>query len=600
MRALASLLLFTVVLAAALQAWVRHEQQQPPPLAKDRCASCHRAVEGLEASHARLSCAACHLGNAATDDATLAHVGLVRVPGNVADMDRTCGAAGCHGAMPSRLRANIMNTMNGVVSVDRWVFGEQPTPTAKTPVASLGHSPADTHLRNLCASCHLGNPKTEPGPLDQSSRGGGCNACHLVYSAEAEASLARRKDPTARFVHAALSVRPDPIACFGCHSRSGRVSLNVEGWQEFSGDAGVNAQLGSLADGRVLRKGPGDVHVERGLGCVDCHGSWELMGDGTAALHREEQAATACTDCHLTSAPRTLAFDAFDDESKAVARLEGFADAGRPALTIARTGRPLVNTFVADGGAFVVGKYSGRVARALPPRPECTAREHRALACGTCHEAWVPQCVSCHTRYEPDAGMFDLLANARAPGSWLETGADAFAEPASLGVRQLPDGGRRIEEFAPGMVLTLEHDGQPQFHRLFAPVFAHTIRREARSCESCHRSPLALGYGRGTLSWVSKERPCARVTDDPASVRRALEGAGQLQPTFSPTWPVRSEDGLPQDAWVGLLSTRGTSSTTREDTRPLSVAEQRRVLAVGVCLGCHPAGSVETSRLAAP
>lgn len=77
--------------------------------------------------------------------------------------------------------------------------------------------------------------KTEVGPLTERSRGGGCNACHLRYSPAARAAIGRND----HFVHSALSVKPEPIACFGCHSRRGRVSLNAEGWQEFEGDAGT-------------------------------------------------------------------------------------------------------------------------------------------------------------------------------------------------------------------------------------------------------------------------------------------------------------------------------------------------------------------------
>lgn len=571
-RALLLLALGTLVAAGALQALVTRPVSLPAQ-ASDGCVRCHANVEGLEASHATLGCQQCHLGNAATQVPSLAHAGLVRIPGNLADAERTCGASGCHADVPHRVKTSLMNTMNGVVSVDRWVFGEQPTPTATTPVASLGHSPADTHLRNLCASCHLGNPKTAAGPLDETSRGGGCNACHLAYSPQAEASLGQGKDPAKRFVHAQLRVRPEPIACFGCHARSGRVSLNYEGWQEFSGDAGAPTQ--ELADGRVVRRGTPDVHFERGLGCVDCHGSWEVMGDGTTPLHREDQSTLRCTDCHLVGAPVTKALEDFDGESRRVAELEGFATPGRRSLVIARSGVPLVNTFVSDGGAFLTGKYTGRTAPLRPPAKACTGPAHARLSCGSCHEAWVPQCVSCHTRFEPDAGMYDLLANAEAPGAWLEAGGAPLAEPASLGVRELADGGVRIEEFAPGMIMTLARaDAGTSFHRLFAPVFAHTVRREVRACAGCHVDSLALGYGRGVLRYDAKAKRWA----------------------FTPARPTRAEDGLPEDAWVGFRATRGVESTTREDTRPLSVAEQERVLAVGACLACHPEGSPELAR----
>jgi hypothetical protein len=50
-------------------------------------------------------------------------------------------------------------------------------------------------------------------------------------------------------------------------------------------------------------------------------------------------------------------------------------------------------------------------------------------------------------------------------------------------------------------------------------------------------------------------------------------------------------DGLPADAWTGFLQAREDNVSSRDDVRPLSADEQRRVLTVGACLTCHPAGS---------
>jgi hypothetical protein len=562
--------LAVLALGAGLQAWVAREQRSLRTSPRgEGCLACHAAVQGLEASHAG-SCASCHLGDRQAEGAEAAHAGMVRLPGQLADAARTCGQAACHPTLPARLEANIMTTMNGVVSVDRWVFGEQPTPTAHTPVATLGSSPADTHLRGLCASCHLGAPRAEAGPLDELSRGGGCLACHLRYSAAATASLGGWRQGAQRpFVHPALSARPEPIACFGCHSRSGRVSLNFSGWQEFEGDAG-GAPVRMLTDGRALRQGLPDVHAERGLGCVDCHGSWEVMGTGAYALHREQQSTVRCTDCHRLTAPATVGLESMDPESLKVATLEGLARAGRRYLLLEQGRAPLVNAFVDDAGLALEAKYTGARLALRPPAAACTrGPAHRALACQGCHDAWAPQCVSCHTAYQPDGGGYDLLAGTEVAGEWVETGGAPLADRPSLGVRMLDGGARRIEEFAPGMVMTLAlGPGQPpRFSRRFAPVFPHTIRREARSCVQCHLEPLALGYGRGVL---------------------ALE-AGRWR--FTPRWPPRPEDGLPGDAWVGFLAERGPESTTREDTRPFTLEEQRRILTVGACLGCHAGDS---------
>lgn len=478
MRRLAVVALGAAVLASFF--FFRRAAPAPvPPVVG--CVGCHREVVP-EASHAAVSCSGCHLG--APDASTLpaAHAGLVAIPGNVADVDQTCGTASCHAALPARLRANVMNTMNGVVSVDRWAFGEQPTQTAVTPVAALQHSPADSHLRNLCASCHLGNPKTTPGPLDESSRGGGCLACHLHRGAVDGG-------------HLALRALPDQVACVGCHARSGRISLNYEGWQEFTGDAGA-APLRALADGRVVRRAEADVHFEAGLGCVDCHGSWEVMGEGRQALHAQAQQTVACTDCHLERAPDAVGFEAFDAESRLVAVLEGVPP--RRSLRIAKSGRPLVNTEVLDGGVFLTGKYSGKRSALRPPTAACTG-QHARVSCQACHEAWVPQCPTCHTRYEADGGMFDLLANDEAPGEWVEEGGEVRNEPAVIGAWDLADGGVRFDTFAPGMVMTVTlPDGGTLSPHLYAPVFAHTIRRAVRSCTSCHSQRATADFERCT------------------------------------------------------------------------------------------------------
>ena len=65
------------------------------------------------------------------------------------------------------------------------------------------------------------------------------------------------------------------------------------------------AELRRLDDGRVVRRGIGDIHTERGMGCIDCHGSWEVMGRGNKVFHREDQATVQCTDCH-TATPKPL------------------------------------------------------------------------------------------------------------------------------------------------------------------------------------------------------------------------------------------------------------------------------------------------------
>ena len=578
--------------ALALALWGCNETPGPAAApAPAGCVSCHGGVSGIEGPHAppAVGCEACHLGVPSAATAEAAHVGLVRLPGNDADLDRTCGTVGCHPEMPVRLRASIMNTMAGVVAVDRAVFGE-------TRVA-------ETHLRGLCMSCHLGAAKTVAGPVDEASRGGACNACHLNYDAAARADLGRplfdtppgtrptdsAEAPPSRplfdtppgtrptdgaWTHPRLAATPTDEHCFGCHSRSGRISLQAEGLREadLDGPDGPDTAaptIRTLADGRRLIAAPGDVHTAAGFRCVDCHGSWEVMGDARTVARQADQQTVRCVDCHVPAgaAVATLALDALDPETRRLAERHG-AGPG----PFVRTGEhAFPNVTLTDGAVRVHLKGAPgqtRIARATTE----ACRSHKRLACGTCHDAWAPQCPTCHMAWDAAGRHVDLVDGREGPGEWIETPGPTFHDRPTLGADRHASGlapygpmREQIVSVAPGMIMTLvgSPGTKPRFIRRFARVAPHTTARAARACVDCHASPLALGYGRGKL------------TRSPAGRWR-----------FTAELPRSPNDGLPADAWIPLLGAAPTDDQTPE-LRPLSRDEQLRVLTVGVCLGCH-------------
>ncbi len=557
----------------------------------EKCSECHSGMQGFEVSHNPeiIGCTSCHLGNGSSDKKEVAHAGMFTFPGNASNAEKTCGQNGCHPQMIARMQNNIMNTMNGVVSVDKWVFGEGASPTAKLPIQLIGNSPAEKHLRNLCASCHLSNEKTELGPITELSRGGGCLACHLYYSPETSVMLfeyLKRKtvsnDSNANIsMHPQINLNVTNQHCFGCHSRSGRISLSFDGWHEtvFKPED-VMGKVGfrMLDDGRVVQQIQKDIHSEKGMICVDCHTSYEIMGDGSYALHKEEQMKVQCVDCHLINQPNTQMFNEFDFESKMITELLGLNDEKRNYLTVAKNGFPLVNGFYENGITKIIKKSSKEISDAKSPVSVCVeGKAHKDLSCNSCHSSWTPQCIGCHTEYDENSTMYDLLTNKEAEGEWLEFGKNFFAEPATLGVKeQKANSGkiiRTVDEFIPGMILTIDKkDGiGKSFKRLFAPGFSHTIRKESRTCESCHSNPLALGYGRGKLEYV---------------INRS-NGVWKFLPKF----PLMKEDNLPEDAWIGFLKEGKKNSATREYARPFNLVEQKRILTVGACLNCHRSDS---------
>ncbi len=244
----------------------------------------------------------------------------------------------------------------------------------------------------------------------------------------------------------------------------------------------------------------------------------------------------------------------------------------------ANGGDPLLNTGVDErGGVWLVGKSSGQRLPMKPPAAVCLESPgHARLSCISCHAAWAPRCPQCHTAFDAGREAVDLLDGSVVTGAWVETAASSRRSrrrwaSARFGAGQTTR--ETVDTFIPGMVMTIDRNesagGKPDtvFRRLYSRSFSHTVGKAARSCESCHADPVALGYGEGTLRYE----------------RDGRRGRWRFAPRFA-----AGPDGLPADAWVGFLGERTASTSTRADVRPFTIEEQKRILTVGACLTCHP------------
>ena len=556
----------------------------------ESCTKCHGEVKGFSKFHnpEKIGCASCHLGNRQAKSKNEAHDGMVLIPGNLNDSKLTCGQTNCHPGISERVDSSLMTTMSGVVSVNKFAFEEIESPSGKYNIKDIGFTASESHLRNLCASCHLGNEKQEFGPVTELSRGGGCNACHLNYSENALTELNNydslkivKPDSALLNFHPSLTLNITNDHCFGCHSRSGRISTSYEGWHETDLTkeiVGDDPNYRLLEDGRIFKMIEPDIHYKAGLVCIDCHISYEVMGDGNFYEHKEEQILVTCEDCHSAEKHENITLQEFDYESQKIAEIYGFNDEQRKFIKIKKTGTPLINTFIENQRrAKLIGKQSKKIHELKPPKFQCVSPTvHSTLSCNSCHTAWAPQCIGCHTDFELNRVGFDLLSNKDTDASWVEYHGEFFAELPSLGVRELNKNGKIskvVETFIPGMIMTIDKNKfdkkntQNIFKRLYAPSVAHTIAKESRSCESCHNNSLALGYGRGTLEYIINE------------------GIGRW--VFEPKYSLVQHDNLPEDAWIGFLQYRDKYAATRENVRPFTIEEQKKILTFGACLTCH-------------
>ncbi|WP_340113417.1 hypothetical protein [Maribellus mangrovi] len=545
---------------------------------KESCLACHTETHGFTDSHSAeaIGCISCHGGNPFATDKVQSHNKMILIPGNLSNSKLSCGNTQCHPEIVERIPTGLMATLSGMISVDRYTFNEQDNPDLLTSVHELADSPADEHLRNLCVRCHLGNPKTELGPIDEFSRGGGCLACHLNYSPEAEKELAANKGEMLKS-HPEISLKITNNHCFGCHSRSGRISTSYEGWHEttlLASEMPDSSNYRMIEDERVFVKQPADVHHELGLECIDCHHSYEVMGDGTHYAHQEDQQDVQCSDCHIDGEPRTIAAENLDNESAIIAALRFGNITNKKFLVTEKHNRALINTYIENDSVFFLTKNSSKKMTMKAPARECTRNiAHSKLDCSSCHTSWAPTCIGCHNEYDANERGYNMIENREKLGSWVEYIGEYNAKLPTLGIRKTEEK-TEVIPVLPGMIMTVDlhsYTGNKNdatiFHRLYAPAAPHTTSAKGRSCVSCHNSSLALGYGEGELKYVIED------------------GKGKWK--FKALYQSDPNDGLPADAWIDFLQTREGKVSTRSNVFPFTVEQQKRILTAGACLTCH-------------
>lgn len=574
---------------------------------REGCVLCHQNVTGFSPSHhpQAVGCSTCHLGNPLSPDKESAHQGIVRVPGNMDTVTETCGQSDCHRDLTGKIASSLMASGKGMVSVNRYVFGETFSPDGPGHLSHLTKSAADTHLRQLCVTCHLGFPKKVSAAIDQKSRGGGCTACHIQYSEKAKDQLATyHQTQQLPNIHPSLNIKVDNDKCFGCHSRSARISLNYEGWFETELKAKKlqhPEKYRILQDKRVLEYKGADIHHQKGMACIDCHTARDAMGDGTVYNHQEEQVEISCSDCHSKNPGKFVDYKQLDSDSQKILKLrEQINQKKLKYLTTQNMGRPLINIYRdQDNTITFKGKLDGKIRNLKPPARECTDIEgHDRLTCQTCHTKWAPTCINCHTQYESKKKRKDHYTGEVNQGAWKEYKSKLFALPPVLGIRsnKKQDGKIVVDTFIPGMILTIggiknnqpdktssytrKSKGYQIFRRMHSPTFSHTIQKEARSCQSCHQDPRSIGLGAGSIEYLPEEK-----SDDSPQIK--FQAENRRHPA----------DGLPEDAWTGFLKTRQKHTSTRKGARPFNREEQISILQVGRCLSCHEPTSTNLKRI---
>jgi len=268
-----------------------------------------------------------------------------------------------------------------------------------------------------------------------------------------------------------------------------------------------------------------DIHLEKGLQCVDCHGAQDGHGGGDGKLYTQmrDVIAIRCWDCHGTPAKRaTLKTSGRTAEVDLSKETTPF---GKPWMEITPTGKVVQHSKIKEGLSWEVKQvvdsidpahpaYNAKAAKAMGLRKDGSvgpvasednlAHKTSVMECSSCHASWNSGCYGCHLSVRVNTKTPEIhIAN-----DMTRAYTDYFpqllkAENNMMGI-SASRSGNKISPFRPAnpVFITLaERNRNTAVHEqptISSPGFSgfaytpnppHTIRnKESRDCEDCHAS----------------------------------------------------------------------------------------------------------------
>tara|TARA_B100000686_G_scaffold353903_1_gene461421 strand:+ start:1453 stop:4197 length:2745 start_codon:yes stop_codon:yes gene_type:complete len=622
------------------------------------CMRCHYGIEEISKNH-KFRCTKCHGGNGNTSSKKKAHRKMVSNPSDLKYADKYCGK--CHADQVTKVKASLMATAKGVINFTRYALGVQgsqdppfslfPTPgenlfpkrldlaeevlngTEEVQVensAVINHQGPmiDRYLRESCLRCHLQSPSPHrPGDY----RSTGCAACHMIYTNDGRTvtrdraiqnrQKARVKSDTNQFlggysanglrnqrgypvVHK-FTVAVPSVQCEHCHH------LNGPG-NEFEGRF-VRSPLSRPAGNKVDALQPvlhgarhdflvPDIHREKGMHCIDCHGQREIKAGGPDINYQDKAVQIRCENCHGTTQKPPIEILLVESLPQTKAALKSASlnpnlmrkiKPGNVVMADSK-GHLLYHIKKETSGWVLISKVTGKKHKLpiLQKSPKISAHQLKShmdqVECSACHAAWSANEWGTHLIYEdkPDWKRWNNwgFSDPVLQNLFLKRLTGENEQGSSLNWLTVTETKKGIQgEWEQGIWLNLTSESdwktmllgknsrgkysimKPRHQYWYSrkssdgslvkarmsitqdggpglfmvPYSPHTIRRTARACESCHGNEEALGLGNPRLK---------RILDGAEFLRRLETGEKPL-PYFQLKQLVAPDGQALQTVW---------------------------------------------------
>ncbi len=490
---------------------------------------------------------------------------------------------------------------------------------------------SDTY-RKQCARCHVwGEGRGKRGDL----RASGCAACHVLYGNDGkyegnDPNILNNESRPHPLKHRITSAIP-AAQCTHCHTRGKRIGTTFVGMFEYDyikdkqappfDENGKPQEPLFTKEYLHVRK---DVHFERGMQCVDCHTSIDVHGDGNIYPTTLYQVEVSCYDCHGTPTQYPWELPVGYGTPVTLDGSRGLYKAGSREYLLTSKGNVKENWLKEGESTYVLSSFSGKK-HEVPLLKDIqltdtyktqqgkvamsTVHAHiEKLECYACHSVWAPQCYGCHMQYDRRAKGTDWISTSKKvdpetgrqtetekPGNLsLENRSFLRWENPILGVNMKG----KITPLVPGcqtFYTFVDEEGNVKVRNkhyttstghnspTLAPIHPHSVSLVARTCEDCHTTPKALGYGTGN------SRSSESILGESPLFQDISKGVyGDIPNTATGRWQTEKIEDFPYS--MEQLVTRSGKQVQNmplPEDRPLNKDERSLVEREGLCVGCH-------------
>jgi hypothetical protein len=253
-----------------------------------------------------------------------------------------------------------------------------------------------------------------------------------------------------------------------------------------------------------------DVHLERGMHCVDCHFQQDNHGDGK--LYGEPRPAVEidCADCHGSEKAATTLVTS-GPASKGMSLLDLRTPFGEPRFE-KQGDRIVQRSMVEKRAPWVIPQTI--TAGSAEARSAHSKHSSDGMTCYACHSSWTTTCVGCHLSMEANEKKPALHAEGGESRNWtsynfqtLRDDAYFLARDGWVGPQRTGDDGKPVRQrIAPArsacaVLASSQNQNREWIYSQqqtvssagfagtsFSTYVPHTVGRkgEAKACGDCH------------------------------------------------------------------------------------------------------------------